>query len=249
MTGVPDEELAEALEIVKDADLVELRMTLADTDQSSAIAALGVDVLDAEIRQIVYFDTSDLRLHEAGVVVRARRIRGGGDSEIKLRQIAPEDVPWRYRRLRRFEIVAEANSNVLTCSGSLTGKADNADVAAVVAGKKPVKKLFSRIQRSLYSKHAPDELDLDRLVALGPINMAWIEFTPEGYDGRMVGELSFLPDGSRLLDLSTVCPPREALQVLAETKLYLSARGIDLTAHGRMRPSTALEYFANLRVQ
>ena len=244
MTDLRDERLAEALEILKDADIVELKLTVPDRDQSSAIAALGIDVLDAEIRQVVYFDTPDLRLHKAGVVARARRIRGGGDSEIQLRQVVPEGVPWRYRRLRRFEVVAEGQSDGLSCSGSLTGKADNADVTAVVAGKKPIKKLFSRIQRSFYGKHAPDGLDLDRLVPLGPINTAKVDFTPEGYDGRMVGELSFLPDGSRVLDLSTACAPREAFQVMAETKLYLSARGLDLAGHGQARSPTVLEYFA-----
>ncbi len=45
-----------------------------------------MDPLEAEIRQVVFFDTPDLALSEAGVVVRARRMQGGGgDTVIKLR--------------------------------------------------------------------------------------------------------------------------------------------------------------------
>ena len=46
---------------------------------------LDMDVLKAEIRQVVFFDTPDLRLSRAGVIVRARRTRKGGDAVIKLR--------------------------------------------------------------------------------------------------------------------------------------------------------------------
>jgi inorganic triphosphatase YgiF len=39
------------------------------------VAALGLDALDAQIRQVFFFDTPDLDLNRAGVVVRARRIQ------------------------------------------------------------------------------------------------------------------------------------------------------------------------------
>ena len=43
-----------------------------------------MDPLQAHIRQVVFFDTPELTLSKAGVVVRARRIQGGeGDTVIK----------------------------------------------------------------------------------------------------------------------------------------------------------------------
>ena len=56
----------------------------------------GLDALDAQIRQVVFFDTPDLALDKVGVVVRARRIQGRvGDSVIKLRPVDPEKLATR----------------------------------------------------------------------------------------------------------------------------------------------------------
>ncbi len=53
-----------------------------------------MDPLDAQVRQIVFFDTLDLDLDNAGVVVRARRVQGkGDDSVVKLRPVVPDDLP------------------------------------------------------------------------------------------------------------------------------------------------------------
>ena len=39
-------------------------------------SALGLDPLEAQIRQVFFFDTPDLDLNAVGVVARARRIQG-----------------------------------------------------------------------------------------------------------------------------------------------------------------------------
>jgi hypothetical protein len=49
-------------------------------------AALGVDPLEGQIRQVFFFDTPELALNAAGVVVRARRRQGEeADTVVKLR--------------------------------------------------------------------------------------------------------------------------------------------------------------------
>ena len=55
---------------------MELKLTVPSAHQRAAIGALGLDALDAQIRQVMFFDTPDLALDKAGVVVRARRSRG-----------------------------------------------------------------------------------------------------------------------------------------------------------------------------
>ena len=53
-----------------------------------------MDPLEAQIRQVFFFDTPDLALNEAGVVVRARRVQGkGDDSVVKLRPVVPDRAP------------------------------------------------------------------------------------------------------------------------------------------------------------
>ena len=88
--SLTNEQLVEMLGLIKGADSVELKLTVPETDQRSAIQALEIDPLDAQMRQVVFFDTPDLKLYEHGVVVRARRVQGkGDDSVVKLRPVVP----------------------------------------------------------------------------------------------------------------------------------------------------------------
>src|SRR5437763_11914730 len=89
-----DEEVAVLLELIKDSDSVELKLTVPEPHQRSTTVALGMDPLGAQIRQIFFFDTPELALQESGVVARARRIQGkGGDSVVKLRPVVPASLP------------------------------------------------------------------------------------------------------------------------------------------------------------
>jgi inorganic triphosphatase YgiF len=70
-----DQDLAELIALTKGADSVELKLTVPVSERSRGAAALGVDPLDGQIRQVYFFDTPDLTLNKAGVVVRARRVQ------------------------------------------------------------------------------------------------------------------------------------------------------------------------------
>ena len=51
------------------------------------------------MRQIFFFDTPDLALNAAGVVVRARRIQdSAADTVVKLRPVVPDDLPKKLRK-------------------------------------------------------------------------------------------------------------------------------------------------------
>src|SRR6185369_6712263 len=123
-----DHQIAKMLDLVKVADSVELKVTVPDTDHRSAIDALDIDVLDAELRQVVFFDTPDLKLNRSGVLVRARRMRTGGDTVIKLRPVVPADLPNKLRRSGSFNVEVDAMPGALVCSASLKGKVDNSTV-------------------------------------------------------------------------------------------------------------------------
>jgi hypothetical protein len=53
------------------------------------------------------------------------------------------------------------------------------------------------------------------------------------------------PDGSRILELSTKAAPKEAFQVAAEARAYLSGLGISLGGAQEPKTRAALEFFAN----
>src|SRR3954470_7673232 len=98
-TGFSKEQLVQLLRTLKGADSVELKLTVPEPHQRSTVQALALDPLEAQIRQVFFFDTPDLKLDAAGVVARARRIQGkGADSIIKLRPVVPSELPKELRR-------------------------------------------------------------------------------------------------------------------------------------------------------
>src|SRR4051812_40079122 len=89
---------AKALELLKDSHGVELKV-IVPQGHRGAIPALGFDPVEAEPRQTYFFDTPDLALNKAGLIVRARRSpRGKGDTVVKMRPIDPASIDTDLRR-------------------------------------------------------------------------------------------------------------------------------------------------------
>ena len=241
------EQLGELLGLIKGADTVELKLTVPESDHRSAAASLDLDALDAQIRQVVFFDTPDLTLNQNGLVVRARRVQGkGDDSVVKLRPVVPDELPPRLRKSKQFGVEVDAMPGGFVCSASLKAQWGPQAVRAVLAGDRPIRKLFSKEQRDFFSAHAPQGIALDDLVALGPINVMKLKFVHKLFSRPMVAELWFYPNGSRILELSTKCAPSEAFQVSAESRAFLAERGVDLSGRQQTKTRTALEYFSKL---
>jgi hypothetical protein len=239
------EQLAELLVLVKQSKSVELKLTVPETAYRATALALGLDPLDAQLRQVVFFDTPDLALNKAGVVVRARRSQGGpDDTVIKLRPVVPSDLPEQLRALPEFGVEVDALPGGYVCSASFKGKLTKPRVRPVTLGATRISKLFSPGQREFFAAHAPAGLELDQLSSLGPLNVLKLKFLPEGFGRRLAVELWLYPDGSRILELSTKCRPEEAFQAAAETKAFLGASGVDFSGEQATKTATALNFFA-----
>jgi hypothetical protein len=240
-----DEEFASLVELIKEADSVELKLTVPEHDQRTTIAALGIDPLESQIRQVFFFDTPDLTLDKHGVVVRARRVqRKGDDSVIKLRPVVPHELPNRFRRSPAFGVEVDTMPGGFVCSGSMKHAMDPTAVQAVVHGKGSLRKLFSKEQRAFFAAHAPEGIELDDLKLLGPIFVLKVKYSAKDFGRKLVAELWMYPDNSRILELSTKCPPSEAFQVAAEARAYLTERGVNMAGEQQTKTRTALEFFS-----
>jgi hypothetical protein len=113
-----------------------------------------------------------------------------------------------------------------------------------MTGTRPLRKLFSKEQRALFAAHAPEGVTLDDLSVLGPIFVLKLKYTPEDFARKMVVEMWLYPDGSRILELSTKCATTEAFQVSAESRAFLTSKGIDLDTEQQTKTRTALEFFS-----
>ena len=145
-----------------------------------------------------FFDTPELALNAAGVVVRARRRQGEeGDTVVKLRPVVPNDLPARASSLE-----SASTSRSTRCRGDSCARRRSRASRTTrrswrrPPGSRPIRKLFSKEQRAFYAAHAPDGIDLDSLSVLGPISILKLKLEPEGFGRRLVGELWMYPDGS-----------------------------------------------------
>ncbi|HET6696148.1 MAG TPA: hypothetical protein VFG85_06560 [Gaiellaceae bacterium] len=231
--------------LLVDVDSVELKLTVPEGDQRSTVAALGLDPLQAEIRQVFFFDTPDLALNASGLVVRVRRTqKKGDDSVVKLRPVVPAELPKGLRRSPGFGVEVDAMPGGFVCSASLKG-VPQSDVRKGVAGKRPLRKLFAKEQRALFAEHAPEGVELDDLSVLGPIFVLKLRYVPKGYDRKLVAEMWLYPDNTRILELSTKCAPSEAFDVAAEARAFLTGKGVDLLGEQQTKTRTALEFFSH----
>jgi hypothetical protein len=240
-----DEQLLDFSGLLDDADSVELKLSVPERQQRSAVGVLGLDPLDAQVRLVHFFDTPELDLERAGVVVRARRVQGkGDDSVIKLRPVVPSELPAELRRSRDFFVEVDAMPGGFVCSASLKGRPKPPGVREGLMAGRSLRKLFSREQRAFYAEHAPEGIALDDLRMLGPIFVLKLKGMPERFGRRLVIELWLYPDGARILELSTKCAPSEAFQVAGELRTYLLGCGLRPSAGQQTKTRKALEFFA-----
>jgi hypothetical protein len=237
----PDQ-LTELFTLLPGSDSVELKLTVPADTRRGVMERLGMDPMQAEIRQVAYFDTPDLTLNRHGLVVRARRMqRKPGDSVVKLRPVVPDQLTEGLRAAPGFGVEVDTMPGGFVCSARMKAPVDDRHVREVFSGRRPVRKLFTKHQRALFAAHAPKGVQLDDLEVLGPLNIIKLKFAPEGYPRKMVAELWFYPDGSQILELSAKCAPSEAFTAAAESKALLASRGVELSAPQQTKTRTALD--------
>jgi len=238
------DQVGELLALAKNSDSVELKLTVPEEGHRSTIDALGLDPLQAQIRQVFFFDTPELALDKRGLVVRARRVQGkGDDSVVKLRPVVPDQLPDDLRSSPNFVVEVDALPGGFVCSGAMKQTLDPTDVRQAVRGQRPLKKLFSKEQKALFAAHA-DGVAIEDLSILGPLFVLKLRLDPPELGRRLVAEAWLYPDGSRILELSTKCRPSEPFQVAAETRAFLTERGVDLGGEQETKTRKALRFFA-----
>ena len=239
-----DDQIVEMMRLMKGSDTVELKVSIPTDAHRATIQGLPIDPVEAQPRQVWFFDTPDLQLNQAGLVVRARRIQGGrGDTVIKLRPVVPDELPPELRTSGRLNVEVDVLPGGFVCSASFKGRSDGQTIRDAVSGEIPLRKVFSRDQRTFYEERAPAGITIDSLVPLGPTFVLKAQFTPDELGRRIVAEVWLYPDGSRILELSTKCLPSEAFQVAAEARAYLASQGVKIGQQQQTKTRVALDYF------
>src|SRR5262245_66617174 len=96
---VSGEELERLLGLLRGSNSVEIKITIPESSRYATLEALKVDPLEAGVRQVFFFDTPELTLNKAGIVVRARRIQdAAADTTVKLRPVGADELPKHLRK-------------------------------------------------------------------------------------------------------------------------------------------------------
>jgi hypothetical protein len=182
-----DQQLAELLELIKGSDTVELKLTVHDTDIGSVRQALELDLLDGQIRQIVFFDSLHLTLKRSGVVVRARRIQGSrGYVVVKLRPVLPDQISRQMRTSPGFGVEVDAMPGGGVSSASMKGRTTGGGSSRFTFGRGS--HADERFSVNVGAVRHTERFHLDAVVAMGGAvtNMTAMKLALATYDPDVV---------------------------------------------------------------
>jgi len=238
------EQVSEVLELIKGVNSVELKLSVPMVSHQATIRAIGLDPVEAQPRQAFFFDTPDLALSRAGLVIRVRRTQGGtADTVIKLRPVDPATIDEELRKSASFKVEVDVMPGGFVCSASFKGVCPTKQARDVTTGAAPLSSLFSKEQRAFFEAHAPANISLDKLSVLGPTFVLKAKHQPTDFDRRIVVEMWLYPDGSRILEVSTKGLPAEAFQVGAMFRAYLARIGVSLAAPQQTKTKAAMDFY------
>ncbi|MBK6865875.1 MAG: adenylate cyclase [Ideonella sp.] len=238
------EDVMRIIQLGKGSNSVELKLSIPMGGHRATVRSIGLDPVEAQPRQAFYFDTPDLALNRAGVVVRARRIQGGrADTVVKLRPVEPDTIDPELRRSAAFKVEVDVMPGGYVCSASYKGLCTGREVQDVADGTLALSKILSKEQRAFFRQHAPSGVTLDQLVVLGPTFLLKAKHQPKNFDRPLTIEVWFYPDDTRILEVSTKCLPEETFNVGHAFRTYLADRGIALGAKQEPKTKTAIDFF------
>jgi len=228
-------------------DAVEIKRTIRPDQELRAVRAMEVDEDTADVRLIYFYDTPDLDLFKAGVVLRARLVKGDADdSTVKFRPVEAVSISKDWRRLKGFKLEADWVGDHAVCSASLTELQQRGEIDKVAKGSRAIGKLFSNDQERFLSELCRSPLDFGELRVMGPIRGLRWKSKHETFPHELTLEEWRLPHGEDLVEVSIKTPANEAHQARKEFDTHLRELGLDPEGAQNTKTRTALEYFARI---
>jgi len=226
-------------------DAVEIKITIRADQELRAERAMEVDEDTADVRLVYFYDTLGLTLFKAGVVLRARLLKGDvDDSTVKFRPIEPASVRKDWRLMKGFKLEADWVGDHVVSSASLTTQQQRNEIEKVAKGKRSIDKLFSGDQERFLSEFYKGRIDFENLRVMGPIRVLRWKPRHETFAREVTLEEWRLPNGEELVEVSVKASPDEAHQAQKEFDKHLRGLGLDPKGAQGTKTHNALKYFA-----
>ena len=230
---------------VAGSDNVELKATVPHKQIHWGLKRYNLTSNNDEERYIYFFDTPDLDLFHAGVVLRARRIVGGEhDSTVKLRPVDPKKVPPSWHRYKGFKIEADASENGVVTSASLTMPVARGTIKRVAAGELGVAALLSTEQKRFLREMAKLQFELSRLHIMGPMQAQRWKFSDPALPWPITAELWRRDDGALILEASIKAPVEQAAVAAGGFLAHLAEIGAERDHAQEAKTRWALDHYA-----
>jgi hypothetical protein len=225
---------------------VEIKVTIRADQELRAERAMEVNEDTADVRLVYFYDTPDLALFKAGVILRARLLKGDtDDSTVKFRPVEAASIPRDWRRMNGFKLEADWVGDRVVCSASLTARQQRDEIDEVAKGKRSIDKLFSSDQERFLSEFYKGPVEFRKLRAMGPIRVLRWEPRHEAFPHKLTLEEWRLPNGDDLVEVSIKVSPTKASRAQKEFNAHLLELGLDPEGAQETKTRTALEYFAS----
>ena len=119
-------------------DAVEIKVTIRPDQELRAERAMELNEDTAAVRIIYFYDTPQLELCDAGVVLRARLVKGDDDdSTVKFRPVEAAKIAEEWKQLKGFKLEADCVGDRVVCSASLTVLQKRDEIDDVAKGSGP----------------------------------------------------------------------------------------------------------------
>lgn len=225
-------------------DRVEIKVLIRPDQELKAARALQVNEGTAEVRVIYFYDTPNLALFEAGVVLRARLLKGDDDdSTVKFRPVDAGAIAAKWQQLPGFKLEADCSGDDVVCAASLTARQVRDEIDAVADRKRSIVKLFSKEQERFLNEFYDGRVDFGELQIFGPIRALRWQLRHRDFAHTLCVEEWRLPDGDDLVEVAIRAPAASARQARREFEDHLNALGLDPHGNQVTKTRTALKFF------
>lgn len=209
-------------------DEIEVKAGLPGDVVRRARARWKLDRGEASVRRLHFFDTPQLDLFAAGLVARARRIRGGEhDSTVKLRPVTPAAIGEQWRAFRGFKVETDASEREVVAAASFSMPIERGRIRRVARGDAGVGELFDDEQRLFLLGMAGVRVDFERVVAFPPIRARRWKVDDPDSPWPLGVEIWRREDGERLVEVSAKVPIAEAASAVRELARLLEDVGVE----------------------
>jgi hypothetical protein len=226
-------------------DDVEIKAAIPDSQIDVGLRRFKLTEANKSQRYVLFFDTPQLELFNAGLIARARRIPGGAhDSTIKVRPVKPESVPSKFAKYRGFKIEADMSEKGVVPSASFTMPVPKGEIKKVLVGGGKIRRLFTEEQQDFFKQIAPKGVSLDQVRVMGPIDVWRWKVVDPGLPWPATVEYWQLDNGERMLEASIRTSTVQAAAGSGAFMAFLAEVGAERDHGEEAKTRWALTYFA-----